>query len=49
MVNESPSEIVAFDNAQLNVAVPEPSTWALLGVGVAGLGVLTLRRRVRAA
>ena len=25
--------------------VPEPSTWALLGLGVAGLGVVTLRRR----
>ena len=26
-------------------AVPEPSTWAMMGVGVAGLGVVTLRRR----
>ena len=26
--------------------VPEPSTWALLGLGVAGLLALTLRRRV---
>ena len=26
-------------------AVPEPSTWALLGMSVAGLGVVTLRRR----
>ena len=26
-------------------AVPEPGTWAMLGVGVAGLGIVTLRRR----
>ena len=26
--------------------VPEPSTWALLGLGFAGLGIVTLRRRV---
>lgn len=30
------------------VAVPEPSTWALVGIGVAGLG-LTMRRRVHRA
>ena len=30
-------------------AVPEPSTWAMLGVGVAGLGVVTLRQRARRA
>ena len=29
--------------------VPEPSTWALFGLGVAGLGIVTLRRRCRAA
>jgi hypothetical protein len=25
--------------------VPEPSTWALLGIGVAGVGLLAIRRR----
>lgn len=29
----------------VSTAVPEPSTWALLGLGVAGTGVVVLRRR----
>ena len=33
---------IAIDNVSL---VPEPSTWALLGLGLAGAGVVTLRRR----
>ena len=39
---------IAVDNARVAVgtlAVPEPSTWAALCLGVAGLGVVTLRRR----
>ena len=28
---------------------PEPSTWAMLGLGVIGAGIVTLRRRQRAA
>ena len=30
-------------------AAPEPSTWALLGVGALGAGVMALRRRTQAA
>ena len=30
----------------VNIGVPEPGTWAGLAVGAAGLGAVTLRRRV---
>ncbi len=36
------------DALTVTSAVPEPSTWALRGLGVAGLG-LTLRRRAARA
>ena len=40
-----------FDSGTLSVqydAVPEPSTWALLGLGIVGTGVVALRRRITA-
>jgi hypothetical protein len=39
-----------FDNVSLDVtaAVPEPSTWAMMILGFAGIGVMTYRRRNRA-
>ena len=37
------------DLVLLYSAVPEPSTWALVGFGAAGLGLVTHRRRRRAA
>ena len=33
------------DTYTITAAVPEPSTWALLGLGTAGAGWVTLRRR----
>lgn len=41
------SEVTAITGFQIIASVPEPSTWALLGVGAIGLG-LALRRRSRA-
>lgn len=45
----------AYEDAGLPIpagvtgAVPEPSTWATLGLGVIGAGLVALRRRVRLA
>ena len=36
------------DSLTVTGVVPEPSTWALLGLGLAGAGVVTLRQRRRA-
>ena len=32
-------------SAQLTTGVPEPATWAMLGLGFAGMGLLGLTRR----
>lgn len=44
------ADYIAFDNITLGAsvptgAVPEPSTWAMMVLGFAGLGFLTYRRR----
>lgn len=41
----------AFDNVVISTvdAVPEPSTWAMMILGFAGVGYLTYRRRMAAA
>jgi len=38
-----------MDNVQLSSAVPEPSTWAMLILGFAGVGYMAYRRRSPAA
>ena len=44
--------VIALDNATLppvTPGVPEPSTWAMMLLGFAGVGYLTYRRRKAAA
>lgn len=43
--NFAPSGTAAANFSLNGMQVPEPSTWAMLGMGVAGAGVATLRRR----
>ena len=43
----TPGFITNLNQPFFIAVVPEPSTWALLGVGIAGLGVVTLRQRRR--
>jgi PEP-CTERM motif len=40
-----------FDDVPLNVtaAVPEPSTWAMMILGFAGVGFLAYRRKAKPA
>ena len=42
--NGSFQGVMAIDNVSIDV-VPEPSTWAMLGVGAVSAGVVVLRRR----
>ena len=46
-----PSDFVGLDNVSvtLNAAVPEPSTWAMLLLGFAGIGFMAYRRKAKPA
>ena len=39
----------ALDNVTVTAAVPEPSTWAMMILGFAGVGFMTYRRRNKSA
>ena len=41
----SPAADVVVDNFSLTAAVPEPSTWAMMLIGMAGLGFMAYRRK----
>jgi hypothetical protein len=37
-----------IDNVSVSAAVPEPSTWAMMLIGFAGLGIMSRKRRIEA-
>ena len=43
------SDYFLLDNVQLSSTIPEPSTWAMLILGFAGVGYMAYRRRSPAA
>ena len=43
------SEYTGLDNVNVSSAVPEPSTWAMLLLGFAGVGFMTYRRKAKPA
>jgi hypothetical protein len=53
--NSNTSDVFGFDNftvgleAQVNPSVPEPSTWAMIILGFAGVGFMAYRRSSRPA
>jgi hypothetical protein len=53
--NSNTSDVFGFDNftvgleAQVNPGVPEPSTWAMMILGFAGIGFMGYRRRNKSA
>ena len=49
LVLRSGGSITGFNQAMESTAVPEPSTWAMLGIGFAALGWVAFRRRDVAA
>jgi PEP-CTERM motif len=49
---DSPNVLTLIDDLQLNNAVssvPEPSTWAMMILGFAGLGFVAYRRKAKPA
>jgi hypothetical protein len=41
------SPVVAYDTVSAVVAVPEPSTWAMLILGFCGIGLMAYRRQAK--
>jgi hypothetical protein len=41
------SPVVAYDTVSAVVAVPEPSTWAMLILGFCGIGFMAFRRQAK--